>query len=128
MKYLPWILIGLMVTFLFFHRTQDLARIAELEAQAAIVDTVYVRDTLTLTKVRYKTDSILITQTDTVVHRDTVIRWLAAERKACDDVIGTCERRVAVRDSLIKELKKKPSVWSKLPWLVGGYLIHEVTD
>jgi hypothetical protein len=82
------------------------------------VDTVYTRDTLTLTKVRRVTDSVLIT--DTVIRVDSVKVLIAVEREKCDRVIETCEQRAAVRDSLIKALKKKPSVFGKLPWILGG--------
>jgi hypothetical protein len=102
------------------------ARIAQLESRAAQVDTVYVRDTLTLTKVRRVTDSLIVT--DTLTFTDTVTRVIMAERRACDAVIQACEQRVAARDAIIKELKKKPSVLKHLPWVVGGFLLHEAID
>jgi hypothetical protein len=37
-------------------------------------------------------------------------------------VVQTCETRVAIRDSIIGVLKKKPSVWSKLPWVAAGVI------
>jgi acetyl-CoA carboxylase carboxyltransferase component len=123
-KYLPWVLLLAAVVFGYgYHREQvgkREARIAVLMSQKAKVDTVYSRDTLTLTKVRRLTDSVLVV--DTLVYRDTVKLYLAAERAACDAVVQTCETRVAIRDSIIGVLKKKPSVWSKLPWVAAGVL------
>jgi hypothetical protein len=69
-------------------------------------DTVYVRDTVHLTRVRHHTDTILRTLTDTLIHRDTVIQIVERERAACDAVIQTCEARVALRDLRIKELER----------------------
>lgn len=121
MKYLPWALLVIALfswhrSAVFMGRAQE--RIAQLESRKAQVDTVYRTDTLTLTKVRRHTDSLLIT--DTLIHVDTVRLLVAAERNACNAVIETCERRVAIRDSLIVELKKKPSVLKHLPWVLGG--------
>jgi hypothetical protein len=70
------------------------------------VDTVYVRDTVQLTRVRHRTDTILRTLTDTLIHRDTVIQIVERERAACDAVIQTCEERVALRNLRIKELER----------------------
>ena len=129
MKYLPWALV-LLGVFLYGRERAASGRLAErvaqLEQRKAQVDTVYRRDTLTLKRVRTVVDRVL--QVDTLWRSDTVRVLIAAERKACDAVIQTCEQRVAVRDSIIRQLKKKPSVFSKLPWLLGGYLLHEVTD
>ena len=87
-------------------RVQGLnARIAQLEEKKAQVDTLYVTDTLELTRVRREIDTLVIR--DTVVHRDTVIKWLAAERRACNAVIETCEKRVAIRDTIIINLKRQ---------------------
>lgn len=115
-KYLPWLLVvGLLGTLVFGHRHYA-ERIAQLEHRKAQVDTVYRDRTLTLTKVRRITDS--------VIQHDTVVRAIiATERQACDAVIQTCEQRVAVRDSLIVELKKKPSVLHYVPWVLGGVAV-----
>ena len=67
--------------------------------RARHTDTVYVRDTLTLTRTRRVTDSLLIT--DTVIRADTVRMLVERERLACDAVIRTCEQRVAQRDTVI---------------------------
>jgi hypothetical protein len=95
-------------------------RIAHLVSEKARVDTVYTTLTKTQVKIRLVTDSLL--RTDTLWRSDTVRLLVAAERNACNAVIETCERRVAVRDSIIGALKKKPSVWSKVPWVAAGVL------
>jgi hypothetical protein len=128
-KYLPWVIVAGLVYLLWGSQRLEStmrARIAQLEQRAAQVDTVYVRDTLTLTKVRRVTDSLIVT--DTLTFTDTVTRVIMAERRACDAVIQACEQRVAARDAIIKELKKKPSVLKHLPWVVGGFLLHEAID
>jgi acyl CoA:acetate/3-ketoacid CoA transferase beta subunit len=93
-------------------------RIAVLEHDQKVVDTIYQTKTKVLTQIRRHTDSVITT--DTVLRVDTVRILLNAERKACDQVIQTCEQRVAIRDSIIRQLKKKPSVFSHLPWVLGG--------
>ena len=124
MKYLPWVVLLIAAVFGYgYHREQvgkREARIAVLVAEKARIDTVYRQDTLTLTRVRRITDSVLVL--DTVIRVDSVKVLVAAERQACDAVIQTCEQRVAIRDSMITVLKKKPSVWSKLPWVAAGVL------
>jgi uncharacterized coiled-coil protein SlyX len=79
-------------------------RNAVLEARKHIVDTAYVSDTVTLTRTRTRTDSVLVTRTDTLMRVDSVRVLVEAERQACDAVIATCEVRVAVRDSQIAVL------------------------
>jgi hypothetical protein len=109
MKYLPWavLLIALILGYGWHQKRIGVleGQIASLEVTKARVDTVYTRDTLTLTKFRRVTDSVLIT--DTVIRVDSVKVLIAVEREACDRIRTTCEQRVAVRDSLIKALKKK---------------------
>lgn len=107
MKWLPWVLLAL--GFLLYGRERQASgrlaeRLAQLGQHKAQVDTLYRRDTLTLTKVRRVTDSIL--STDTLYRVDTVRQLVAAERKACDAAVSSCEQRVAVRDSIITALKK----------------------
>jgi hypothetical protein len=87
------------------------ARIAHLEAVrdslAAVAlhrDSVYVVDTVTLTRVRRHVDTTYLAVTDTLIHRDTVVQVVLAERAACDAVIATCEERVADRDRQIVNL------------------------
>jgi hypothetical protein len=119
-KYLPWVILGLALFGGWSWHERKVGelngKIAHLVSESKRVDTVYRRDTLTLTRVRRLTDSILVHQTDTV--RLIVER----ERQACDRVIETCEQRVAIRDSTIRALRKKPSVWSKVPWVAAGVL------
>jgi hypothetical protein len=128
MKVLPWLLTALVLVLGYgWHRERvgELnGKIAHLQEQKARVDTVYRRDTLTLTRVRRITDSVLVL--DTVIRVDSVKVLVAAERQACDAVIRTCEQRVAYRDSIIEGLRKKPSVWDKLPWVLGGVVVGKL--
>ena len=118
MKYLPWGLLLLVMVFGYGRYRQTMGemegRIKHLTEQRARVDTLYRTDTMTLSRVRRLTDTLRLS--------DTVRILIAAERQACDAVISTCEQRVAYRDSIITVLKKKPSVWSKLPWVAAGVL------
>ncbi len=84
------------------------------EARAAerpLVDTIRVRDsafvhdTVRLTLVRHRTDSLV--RVDTFVRADTVRLWLSTERAACDTVVSACEARVAARDSLNANLRRQ---------------------
>lgn len=125
MKVLPWLLVAGLLVGGFFGNRHYSEQIAQLEHRKAQVDTVYLTDTLRLTKVYRITDSVLAT-VDTIIHVDTVRVLLANERAACNAVIQTCEQRVAIRDSIIAVLKKKPSVLSKLPWILGGMLAGKI--
>ena len=103
-------------------------RNADLEDRADQVDTVKVYQTDTLRLVRRRTDSVYLTITDTLIHRDTVVRIVERERAACDAVLATCEVQVALRDSIIAnrdsvigiERKRRPDWKSKLGWLLVG--------
>lgn len=95
------------------------AEIARLERETRRIDTIYVRDTLRLTKVRHVTDSIF--KTDTLWRDTLVMRVIREERAACDNVILTCEARVAKRDSTIEALKKNKNWTGKALWLLGGF-------
>jgi hypothetical protein len=114
------VLLLLVVGYGVWERADLAEKLVVLERQKQAVDTLYLTDTLTLTKVRRITDSVL--SVDTVIHTDTVRLMIAAEREACGEVIQTCEERVAIRDEMIRVLKKKPSVWSKVPWVAAGVL------
>jgi hypothetical protein len=96
------------VTLATDRQSAKMARLMErnavLEARKHIVDTAYVSDTVTLTRTRTRTDSVLVTRTDTLMRVDSVRVLVEAERQACDAVIATCELRVAVRDSQIAVL------------------------
>lgn len=108
---------------------------AELSRQSAKVDTVYRERTDTLRLTRTRTDSILLT--DTVFTRDTVVKIVEAERKACDLLVATCEERVALRDLRIQNLEKQAKgetfLGIRLPsrlvmfgaGAVGGYLLAQ---
>lgn len=122
MKYVPWLLL---VALAFGYGWQQRrvgelnGRIAHLTRESQRVDTLYRRDTLTLTKVRRITDSVLVV--DTVIRVDSVKVLIAAERQACDRVIQTCEERVAIRDSTIKSLKGKSHAAAKVLWFLAGF-------
>ena len=136
MKYVPWLLLLAVAWFggCQYQKNREAdAKIARLEdtrdSLAAVArgrDTLYLRDTVRLTKVRTVTDSIL--RVDTLIHRDTVVRLVMSERAACDAAIATCEARVADRDrqivnldSLLRiERKRGPDWKSKLGWLLAG--------
>jgi hypothetical protein len=99
-------------------RLRDLmARNAALEGRKHIVDTAYVSDTVTLTRTRTRTDSVLVQRTDTLMRVDSVRVLVEAERQACDAVIVTCEVRVAVRDSQIAVLDSALTEARKRPRL-----------
>lgn len=102
--------------------------LAQLQAEKRRVDSIYVRDTLRLFKVRTSTDTLLKVRVDSFIRVDTVQKIVERERQACDAVISACERRVAVRDSIIGTLKEQntllagnqPSFWSRFG-LTAGY-------
>jgi hypothetical protein len=75
-----------------------------LRIAGRVTDSVYTRDTLTLTRVRTRTDSVLLATVDTVIHMDTVRVLVEAEREACNAAVLTCEARVANRDARIAVL------------------------
>jgi hypothetical protein len=139
---LPWVLLvaaALFVWQLDGCRQREIGELRgenkQLTLQSQRADTVYVhtRDTLRLTRTR--TDSILLT--DTVFTRDTVVKIVEAERKACDLLVASCETRVALRDLRIKNLEQQARGESflgiKLPsrmamfglGAVGGYILAQ---
>jgi hypothetical protein len=139
LKIAPWLALVLVAWFGGCQYAQGRALAGEVHRLEYVRDSLAAvargRDTLYLTQVdtlrftRVRTDSILLTKTDTLIHRDTVVRILARERDACDAVIATCEQRVADRDrqianldSLLKiEGKKHGGDWkTKLGLLLGG--------
>jgi hypothetical protein len=147
MKYVPW---GLALALLVGYgwqqreagRAEAVAKVWQASAkywkgEALRVDSVYRVEVSDLANQLIAYEKLR----DTVRITDTVwvkrfIRVADSTIAACTKTVATCDKKVEVRDSLIANqnrqiqalLKKKPSVWSKLPWLVGGYLIHEVTD
>lgn len=76
--------------------------------------TRYVTDTVRLTAVRRRTDTLLVSITDTLIHRDTVVRIVERERAACDSVIRTCEARVSAADSISAALRRQLSAEIRL--------------
>lgn len=140
MTRLPWFLlvvVGLCLWQLDGYRQRQIGELrgkyAELSRQSARVDTVYLTQVDTLRLTRTRTDSIL--RTDTVFTRDTVVKIVEAERKACDLLVQTCEERVALRDLRIKNLEQQAKgetfLGIRLPsrktmlgiGVVGGYIL-----
>lgn len=95
---------------------------AVLAARSARLDSVYLRDTVTLREVRTRTTTVLDTLRDTLVRTDTVRVWLERERAACDAALTTCEERVAAerlrtenaeaRLKLLQDNPPAPRRWS----------------
>jgi hypothetical protein len=111
MKYLSWVLVAICLLALgygLYDRGKLEGKLASLNASKQRVDSVYVRDTLTLTRVR---------------RMDSVKVLIAAERNACNAVIETCEQRVAIRDTIITNLRSRSSFKIGLPWGIGGLAI-----
>lgn len=91
---------------------QERARVADstvraLGSRVRVVDTIYRRDTVRLTRRVQTWDTVtrvVAAMPDTVRVPVEVVRWVAAEAdstiRACRAVVETCEQRVAVRDSL----------------------------
>jgi hypothetical protein len=78
--------------------------IAALASRAKSTDTLFVRDTVNLTRIRWRTDSILRADTVERVRVDTVRLWLALERAACDAAITSCVTLNAQKDSIIAQM------------------------
>jgi len=91
------------------HRVQRVA--------AKTSDTVYLTDTMrltrTVTRIRTRLDSALRTTTDTV--RLAVNEALDSVQRACQTVIASCERRVAIRDSLIETMRRRGELLRQRP-------------
>jgi hypothetical protein len=81
------------------------------------VDSTYIVDTVTLTRVRTRTDSVIVTRRDTLIHRDTVRVLVEAEREACNAAVLTCEARVANRDARIAVLDSALTEARRVPRL-----------
>jgi hypothetical protein len=88
-KHLPWALVLALGGLAFWQNCYDVSLVKE----GVRLDSVYVTDTLRLTRVRRITDSVL--KTDTVFRDTTVKRIVADERAICDAKAETCEKRVA---------------------------------
>lgn len=118
--------------------------IATLMREARHVDSIYVTDTIRLTKWKtaYDTtrDTVLAHLTDTIRVKEYV-HVADSTIAACSRVVLTCQLRVAQRDSIIlqqasqlKILRTPPRLFGLIPMpsrtlvfglgLVGGYLLH----
>ena len=76
-----------------------------LAALSRSVDTVYVRDTVTFSKWLERYHVVTDTIHDTLTVRERVIVAAADSTiMACQQVVSTCEQRVAVRDSMLANL------------------------
>ena len=89
-------------------RIEQLARDnIRLAAAARRTDSVFVRDTLRLTRTvtRFRTVVDSLVRTDTLTVREQVIVATAdSALHACADVVASCTARVAARDSVIRLL------------------------
>lgn len=108
-------------------------QVREVERLVVMRDTLYVRDTIRLTRWRERWDSVRVTDT-LVLHDIVYVPRDAADSviSACYAVVRSCEARVAARDSLIVTLQevikaerdKRPSalrVWAERAlWLGAG--------
>ena len=109
------------------HRLEE--RLAGFHDQVAVVDTAYVTDTVTLTRWRTRLDTMSVDKriTDTVWVKQYV-QVAESTVVACSGALETCEKRVALRDSMITNLdsllrierKRGPDWKSKLGWLLAG--------
>jgi hypothetical protein len=88
-----------------------------LRIAGRVTDSVYTRDTVTLRSVRLRTDSVIVTRRDTLIHRDTVRVLVEAEREACNAAVLTCEARVANRDARIAVLDSALTEARRVPRL-----------
>ncbi len=79
-------------------RTAD-STLKAISARVPRADSVFVHDTVRLTVVRHRTDSLL--RVDTLFRADTVRMIVQAERQACDTAIKASESRCALKDTLI---------------------------
>jgi hypothetical protein len=97
--------------------TRLLAVNDSLRIAGRVTDSIFTKDTLVLTRVRTRTDSVLVSIMDTVIHRDTVRVLVEAEREACNAVVITCEARVANRDARIAVLDSALTEARRVPRL-----------
>jgi len=91
------------------------SELAALRGRTARVDSVYVRDTVTLWRQVRSTDTL--TQTVETWKHDTVkvVEYVAradSTIRSCTAALLTCEQRVALRDSTIRTLERQ---WADRP-------------
>lgn len=114
-----------------FRLANTLAQETRLTKRADSLEKAYRVDTVTLRRTRTRTDSFFTHTRDTLIHRDTVIQIVEAERQACDAVVSACERRLAVKDSIAATLREririteagKPSKLRQAVTVIGAGLI-----
>jgi hypothetical protein len=82
-------------------------------ASSRRTDTVYVRVTDTLIRVRVRHDSVIAAGDS--FPRERVVEIVRVERAACDTVIRACEARVAARDTTIGLLESRLKLEQKKP-------------
>jgi hypothetical protein len=144
-KYLPWGLLAIALVLGYgWHRERQgelkaelkLARqeFSALQRRMQMVDTVYVRDTVRLSRIKTRYDTLLVDvrTTDTVWVR-RFVQVADSTILVCSEALNSCGARVAVRDSMlfnlrrqVDVLKKKPRVWDKLPWVLGGVVVGKL--
>ena len=107
---------------------RDTARAAERRAieTRARADTVHHHDTVRLTTVRRRADTVLARVTDTVLHVDTVRVLLAEERRACDAALLSCNARVAAADSVGAALRRQLTAVDRIAGLTRGRWYHRL--
>lgn len=131
MKYLPWLVLAVA---LFFGWSWHERKVGELNGKIAhLVTEEKQRDSVYRVEVSAYANQMLHYKNlrDTVKLTDTV--WVKrfivvadSTIHACNALVVTCEQRVAIRDSIITVLKRKPSVWSHLPWVLGGIIAGKI--
>lgn len=133
-----WILLGALVLAAVFHfrflreksevdaqRSQLQAALDSLAGETAKVDTIYVRDSVTVWRLKRATDTL--TRTVDRWKHDTIKVVEYVERadstiRACSQLVLTCEARVALRDSTIATQQRRWDTREKPrpPLLVWG--------
>ena len=108
---------------------------AALVLRAQVVDTVYRTDTVRLSRLKVRYDTLLVDHriTDTVWVKQFV-QVADSTIVACSGALETCGARVAIRDSMITNLdsllqieKKRGSPWkTKLGWLLAGAALRSL--
>ena len=124
MKYLPWVLV--VVAALAYGCDQrrqgelkaELKRVhkefSALQRQMKAVDTVYVRDTVRLNRIKTRYDTLLVDvrTTDTVWVRK-FMQVADSTVDACFEALNSCGARIAVRDSMLRNLREQVDIASK---------------
>jgi hypothetical protein len=124
---LGWLVAAcLLAAYLLKPSPDDLIDRREKDA-IRVADTAYVTRVDTLRDIRRVTDSVI--RVDTLIHRDTVVQIVEAERRACDGVVLACDLRVASRDQRIATLERRTSAWLLLYGEMGARVpLHAIRD